>query len=104
MAPGEEGPGRADGGRVVFVVSVVLVDGRGRRERGGFWVGGNNGGAVAASHAGPVAVDERSRGRRGRTSQDIHMSLHQVRSGSGQEKSKLRAISTLQGVSGHRGQ
>ena len=81
MASGKEGPGRADGGRLVFVVSTVFVEERrsGGGSGGGVGViGGHFGGAVAGSHAGPAALDERSRGRRCRTSQDTHLPLHKV--------------------------
>ena len=80
MASGKEGPGRADGGRLVFVVSIVFVEerrsGGGRGDDGVGVVGGHFGGAVAGSLAGPAALDERSRRRRCGTSPDTHLSLH----------------------------
>ena len=66
----------------MFVVSLILLDGRGQREG----LGSHIGGTVAGSHAGPIAVDERPCRGRGGTSQDIHLPLHQVRFGSGEDK------------------
>ena len=78
MASGKEGPGRADGGRLVFVVSFVFVEEQqsGGRGGGARVVGGHFGGAVAGSHAGPAPLDERSGRRRCGTSPDTHLPLH----------------------------
>ena len=111
MASGKEGPGRADGGCLVFVVSIVFVEER--RSGGGRGgdvgvVGGHFGGAVARSHAGPAALDERSRRRRCGTSQDTHLPLHKVIFETGKVdlnlmmKSIINLGSTFQGVFGHR--
>ena len=66
MDSGKKGPGSANGGRLVFVVSIVFVEERWSRGGGGNGigvVGSHFSGAVARSNAGSITIDERSRGR-----------------------------------------